>query len=120
MKHRPLVAALALLAVSCALLALPATAGHIEQKRFTAKSYQGSRDRDYKVFVPSSYTGQSAVPMVMVLHGCSQTEQNMIAETRFQELGGARRLHRRLSVHHLVRRPALAELLGLLHRASHP
>jgi poly(hydroxyalkanoate) depolymerase family esterase len=86
MKHRPLVAVLASLAVSCALLGMPATAGHIEQKRLTAKSYQGSRDRDYKVFVPSSYTGQSAVPMVIVLHGCSQTEQNMIDETRFQEL----------------------------------
>src|SRR5262245_56104961 len=79
-------ATLASLAVGCALLAVPAAAGHIEQKRFAAKSYPGSRDRDYKVFVPSSYDGQKPVPMVMVLHGCNQTEQNMIEETRFREL----------------------------------
>jgi poly(hydroxyalkanoate) depolymerase family esterase len=86
MKQHPIIAALASIAVSSALLATPADAMRIEQKRFAAKSYPGSRDRDYKVFVPSSYSGQTAVPMVMVLHGCSQTEQNMIAETRFREL----------------------------------
>jgi poly(hydroxyalkanoate) depolymerase family esterase len=86
MQQRPVTAALACLALSFALLTAPADAGQIEAKRFAAKSYAGSRDRDYKVFVPSSYSGQTAVPMVMVLHGCSQTEQNMIAETRFREL----------------------------------
>ncbi len=40
----------------------------------------------YQVFVPSTYTGQSPVPMVMVLHGCRQTELNMINETRFKDL----------------------------------
>jgi poly(hydroxyalkanoate) depolymerase family esterase len=86
MKHCAVAAALAWLAMSCGLLSTPVAAGQVEQKRFTAKSYPGSRDRDYKVFVPASYTGQTPVPMVMVLHGCSQTEQNMLAETRFREL----------------------------------
>jgi poly(hydroxyalkanoate) depolymerase family esterase len=86
MQQRPFAAALAALAVSCGLLSTPASAGQIEQKRFTAKTYPNSRDRNYKVFVPASYTGQTPVPMVMVLHGCSQTEQNMISETRFAEL----------------------------------
>jgi poly(hydroxyalkanoate) depolymerase family esterase len=70
----------------CGLSAPPALAGQFEQKLLTAKSYPNSRNRQYQVFVPSSYTGQNAVPMVMVLHGCRQTERNMIAETRFADL----------------------------------
>jgi poly(hydroxyalkanoate) depolymerase family esterase len=86
MQLRLIIAALACLAASCGFLGTPGMAGQIEQKRFAAKTYPNSRDRDYKVFVPSSYTGQSAVPMVVLLHGCSQTDQNMITETRFREL----------------------------------
>ena len=69
-------------------LSFPASvsAGALQQKLFTAKSYPGSRDRQYQVFVPSAYNGQDAVPMVMVLHGCQQTEVNMINETRFKDL----------------------------------
>jgi poly(hydroxyalkanoate) depolymerase family esterase len=70
----------------CCLLSGPASAGELRQKMFTAKSYAGSRDRHYQVFVPSTYTGQGAVPLVMVLHGCRQTEVNMINETRFKDL----------------------------------
>lgn len=33
-------------------------------------TYDGSRDRQYKVYVPKSYDGTEAVPMVMALHGC--------------------------------------------------
>ena len=86
MKYRWVAASIAWLALSCGLLSTPSAAGQIEQKHFAAKPYPSSRDRDYKVFVPASYTGQVPVPMVMVLHGCSQTEQNMLAETRFNEL----------------------------------
>ncbi len=63
-----------------------ASAGQFEQKLFSAKSYAGSQDRQYQVFIPTSYTGQDPVPMVMVLHGCRQTEVNMINETRFKDL----------------------------------
>ena len=63
-----------------------ASAGQLQQKLFSAKSYSGSRDRQYQVFVPATYTGRDAVPMVMVLHGCQQTEVNMINETRFKDL----------------------------------
>src|SRR4051812_17330706 len=72
--------------VLCWLLSGAASAGELRQKVFTAKSYPGSRDRHYQVFVPSTYTGQDAVPLVMVLHGCKQTELNMINETRFKDL----------------------------------
>jgi poly(hydroxyalkanoate) depolymerase family esterase len=69
-----------------ALLACSVQAGQFEQRLLTAKPYPNSRDRQYQIFIPSSYTGQDPVPMVMVLHGCRQTERNMIAETRFRDL----------------------------------
>ena len=72
--------------VLCGLLSGAASAGELRQKVLTAKSYAGSRDRHYQVFVPSTYTGQDAVPLVMILHGCRQTEVNMINETRFKDL----------------------------------
>jgi poly(3-hydroxybutyrate) depolymerase len=77
---RPLLMAL------CLCFAGTAYPGQLQQKLFTAKSYPGSRDRQYQMFVPTSYSGQDAVPMVMVLHGCQQTEVNMINETRFNDL----------------------------------
>ena len=77
---------LVLALLTCFAFSTMADAGRIEQKSFMKKSYPGSRDRQYKVFVPSGHTGQSPVPMVMVLHGCGQTEVNMINETRFKEL----------------------------------
>lgn len=33
-------------------------------------TYNGSRDRQYKVYVPQSYDGSTPVPMIMALHGC--------------------------------------------------
>jgi poly(hydroxyalkanoate) depolymerase family esterase len=65
---------------------LPASGGELVHKTFSAKSHSGSRDRQYQVFVPSAYNARDPVPLVMVLHGCKQTEQNMINETRFKEL----------------------------------
>jgi poly(hydroxyalkanoate) depolymerase family esterase len=72
--------------VLCLLINGAGIAGELQQKQFSAKSHAGSRDRKYKVFVPSSYTGQDRVPLVMVLHGCSQTDVNMVNETRFKDL----------------------------------
>jgi poly(3-hydroxybutyrate) depolymerase len=70
----------------CLLFAAAASAERLERRLLTAKSYSGSRDRQYQVFVPTAYDGQTTVPMVMVLHGCRQTETNMINETRFREV----------------------------------
>ncbi|THB73837.1 MAG: esterase, partial [Gammaproteobacteria bacterium] len=33
-------------------------------------TYNGSRAREYKVYVPQSYSETQAVPMVVALHGC--------------------------------------------------
>jgi poly(hydroxyalkanoate) depolymerase family esterase len=73
----------------CVLVAsspLSAFAGEFVHKTFNAHAYNGSRNRRYQVFVPSAYDGRDAVPLVMVLHGCKQTEQSMIDETGFKEL----------------------------------
>jgi poly(hydroxyalkanoate) depolymerase family esterase len=63
-----------------------AYAGRLEKFTQPAGTYRDSRARDYSVFIPSSFNGQNAVPMVMVLHGCKQTNQNMINETAFTDL----------------------------------
>jgi poly(3-hydroxybutyrate) depolymerase len=68
------------------LIATEVAGGELQQRVFAAKSYDGSSDRRYQVYVPSSYTDQRSVPLVMVLHGCHQTERNMIEETRFRDL----------------------------------
>src|SRR5215212_10053875 len=78
---RPLLAA-----ALCLVFVAAACAGQFERRMLTAKSYPGSRDRQYQVFVPASYDGRTPVPMVMVLHGCRQTEANMINETRFKDV----------------------------------
>src|SRR5690606_6754896 len=78
---------LGLLAALCVVATPPvAHAGELVSATFAAKAYPGSRERRYRVFVPSSYDTRAPVPMVMVLHGCQQTEQDMIAQTGFSTL----------------------------------
>lgn len=61
----------------CAFAALSsnAVAGTVYDKTFTAKNYAGSRDRQYRVYVPD--TAASPAPMVMALHGCVQDQMDV-------------------------------------------
>lgn len=55
-----------------------AQAGQLTSHLFTAKDYQGSRDRQYQVYVPDGLSG--AAPLVMVLHGCAQTPEEVLRD----------------------------------------
>ena len=56
-----------------------------EQLAFTS----GAGSRHYKLCIPSSFTGQS-VPLVMMLHGCTQSPDDFAAGTRMNLLARQR------------------------------
>ncbi len=53
-----------------------ALAGTIDSYTLTAKTYSGSRDRNYDVYVPEGLSGPA--PMVMALHGCVQDKEDVM------------------------------------------
>jgi poly(hydroxyalkanoate) depolymerase family esterase len=68
------VAAAALLALWSAAL----WAGTTQSFTFQKKTYAGSRDRQYKIYIPAN--AASPAPMVMVLHGCQQTHDDVLQD----------------------------------------
>jgi len=55
--------------------------GSFEEKNFSAAAGK----RYYKLFVPPGYTGQK-LPLVVMLHGCTQSPDDFAAGTRMNEL----------------------------------
>jgi poly(hydroxyalkanoate) depolymerase family esterase len=54
----------------------PVTAGQTYSYTLPQQSYSQSRARDYKVYVPNNVTAPA--PMVMALHGCKQTNNDVL------------------------------------------
>ena len=69
-------AVLAVLAALAALVSPPASAGTAESFTLAAGNYAGSRERRYKVYVPSGLAAPA--PLVMALHGCEQTNDDVL------------------------------------------
>lgn len=68
----------ALVASALALAACTAAAGTLSSFELGPQGYGGSQLRRVQVYVPDGLSGPA--PMVMALHGCQQTEQNVLQD----------------------------------------
>ncbi len=60
--------------------------GHFVDLILPKKAGLVRRRRDYRVYLPAEYDGRTALPMVMVLHGCKQNNIEMETITGFDRI----------------------------------
>lgn len=63
-----------------------ASAGEVVDQVYKKKTFEGSKDRQYSVFLPEDQENGEALPLVVVLHGCNQTHRDIMNDTRFNDL----------------------------------
>jgi poly(hydroxyalkanoate) depolymerase family esterase len=64
----------------------PPSAPVAEGAQFLTRSFVGQAgSRPYKLYIPSGYRGQ-AVPLIVMLHGCTQSPDDFAAGTRMNEI----------------------------------
>lgn len=80
---RRLLVTLLLLPLAMALTPIPSATAASTFSGYYTNSYG---TRYYEGYVPSSYVPGTPVPLVVVLHGCSQTTDDIAAGTRFNSL----------------------------------
>ena len=68
------------------MLAIPAAAATFHNGLLEKGSDPSSLDRQYQVYTPDGVATDGTAPLVAVLHGCDQTEQDMIDGTGFTDL----------------------------------
>jgi poly(hydroxyalkanoate) depolymerase family esterase len=66
------------------LLLLPVAARAGSWTGGTVTNSSGSRS--YKLWIPAGYTGKAARPLVMMLHGCTQTPDDFAAATQMNSI----------------------------------
>lgn len=66
-----------LLVLTTVLLCCPAIARAGSWAKGSVTNSSGSRN--YKIWIPTGYTGKTALPLVMMLHGCTQTPDDFAA-----------------------------------------
>lgn len=67
-----------------------ATGGEAPGSWVSAEVRGGAGTRTYKLWIPGGTTGARALPLVMMLHGCSQDPDDFAAGTRMNELADQR------------------------------
>src|SRR5688500_3537385 len=67
-----------MIAMACALPGPVAQAGTTTALTLDAENYAGSRARQFKVYVPDGLNAPA--PLVMVLHGCQQTHDDVLRD----------------------------------------
>ena len=84
-----------LVIAACSILgsfARGAEDGHHDSGTLTSFTYTGpAGSRGYNVYTPSGYTKFFKVPLIIVLHGCTQSSSIIMVESEFNALAEEKR-----------------------------